>query len=115
MSPIWQQKTFQQSEDYTSDLHQNYTKTLHTYMPKSMTMQSINFLHLTVSKIWPILDFKGQGRYSEVNSQIKISLRDIVRQDFKSQGQIKATSWHCRPTPPNNFHTRYQLSTPFDF
>ena len=43
--------------------------TLHTYNPPSMSPPSINFLHLTVSEIWPGQDFIGQGHYSKVKSR----------------------------------------------
>ena len=40
--------------------------TLHTHNPKSMSLQSINFLHLTVSEIQIGQAFIGQGHYGKV-------------------------------------------------
>ena len=37
-----------------------------------MSLTSINFLHLTVSQIWPRQDFVGQGHYGKVKGQIKV-------------------------------------------
>ena len=47
------------------NLHQN------TY-PKVQQDLSINFLYLTVSKIYPRQDFIGQGHYGKVKGQIKV-------------------------------------------
>ena len=43
---------------------------LHT---QQMSPPNINFLHLTVAKLWPKQDFKGQGHYSKVKGQIKVT------------------------------------------
>ena len=51
--------------------------------PQLMSLPSINFLHLTVSEIWPGQDFQTQGHSGEV------------------QGQIPITPWCCTLTPPN--------------
>ena len=48
-----------------------------------MSLPTINFLHFTVSEIWPGQNFKGQGHYGKVKSQIKVTPR------------------HCTPTTPN--------------
>ena len=53
--------------------NQGQTITLHTYTPKPMSLQSMNFLHLTVSEIQPRPDFKGQGHYGKVIGQIKVN------------------------------------------
>ena len=45
--------------------------TLHTYTPYPVSLPSINFLHLTVSEIWPGQDFIGQG--GKVKGQIKVT------------------------------------------
>ena len=37
-----------------------------------MSLPSINFLHLTVAKVYPGKDFIGQGHYSKVEGQIKV-------------------------------------------
>ena len=34
---------------------------------------SINFLHLSVSEIWPGQDFIGQGHYGKVKDEIKVT------------------------------------------
>ena len=41
--------------------------------PKLQQDSSINFLHLTVSEIYPIQDFIGQGHYGKVKGQIKVT------------------------------------------
>ena len=38
-----------------------------------MSLPSINFLHLTVAEIMPIQDIIGQGHYSKVKGQIKVT------------------------------------------
>ena len=58
-----------------------------------MSLLSINFLHLTLSEIWPRQDFIRQGHYGKV------------------KGQIKVTPWCCTPTPPNQ--CLHQVSTSF--
>ena len=59
----------------------------------SMKIANINFLHLTVSKIWPGQDCIGQGYYSKVKDQIKV------------------TPCRCTPTTPNQ--CPYQVSTSY--
>ena len=58
-----------------------------------MSLPTINFLHLTVSEIYPGQDFIGQGHYG------------------KGKGQIKVRSWRCTPAPPNK--CPYQISTSY--
>ena len=58
-----------------------------------MSLLSINFLHLTVSEIYPRQDFIGQGHYGKVKGQINVRPR------------------HCIPTPPNQYP--YQVSTSY--
>ena len=60
-----------------------------------MSLPSINFLHLTVSKIYPGQDFIGQGHYSKVKSR---SGHDVA---------------HLHPL--TNVPTKYQLPTPYGF
>ena len=67
--------------------------TLHTYNPETMSLPSTNFLHLTISEIQPGQDFIGQGDYSKV------------------KGQIKVTPWRCTPAPPNQ--CPYQVATSY--
>ena len=67
--------------------------TLHTYNPPPMSLSSINFLHLTVSEIWHGHDFIGQGHYSKV------------------KGQTKLTPLRCTPTLPSQ--CPYQVSTSY--
>ena len=40
--------------------------TLRTYNLQPMSPPSINFLHITVSKMYPRKDFSGQGHYGKV-------------------------------------------------
>ena len=47
--------------------------TLHTYPPQPMSLPNINFLHLTVSEIYPGQDFQTQGHYGKVKRQIKVT------------------------------------------
>ena len=47
--------------------------TLYTYNPKPCPYQAINFLHLTVSEIYPGQDFIGEGHYGKVKGQIKVT------------------------------------------
>ena len=58
-----------------------------------MSLLSINFLHLTVSEIYPGQDFIGQDHYGKVKRQIKVSL------------------WRCTPTLTNQ--CPYQVSTSY--
>ena len=60
-----------------------------------MSLLSINFLHLTVSKTLKVQDFKGQGHYGKV------------------KGQIKVTPPYLHPL--TNVPTKYQLPTPYNF
>ena len=41
--------------------------------PLTNVPTSINFLHLTVSEIWPGQDFQTQGHYGKVKGQIKVT------------------------------------------
>ena len=75
--------------------NQGHTMTLHTYNPTRMFLPSINFLHLTVSEIWPGQDFIGQGHYSKVKSR---SHHDVA---------------HLHPL--TNVPTKNQLPTPYSF
>ena len=68
---------------------------LHTYTYLPMSLPSINFLHCTVSEIYPGQDFIGQGHYSKVKSR---SHYDVV---------------HLQP--PDNVPTKYELLTPYGF
>ena len=54
--------------------NQGQTMTRHNYTPLPMFLPNMNFLHLTVSEIWPGQDFQGQGHYSKVKGQIKVKL-----------------------------------------
>ena len=58
-----------------------------------MSLPRINFLHLTVSEIYPGQDFIRQGHYGKVKGQIKVKL------------------WGCTPTNPNQ--CPYQVSTSY--
>ena len=60
-----------------------------------MSLLSINFLHLTVSEIYPGQDFIGQGHYGWV----------------KSRSRHDAAHLH----PLTNIPTKYQLLTPYGF
>ena len=60
-----------------------------------MSLPNINFLHLTVSEIYPEQDFIGQGHYGKVKSR---SDHDVA---------------HLHPL--TNVPTKYQLPTPYGF
>ena len=75
--------------------NQGHTMRLDTYNPQPMSLQSINFLHLTVSKIQPKQNFIGQGHYGKVKSR---SHHDVA---------------HLQPL--TNVPTKYQLPTPYGF
>ena len=62
-----------------------------------MSLPSINFLHLTVSKIYPGQDFIGQGTMA--------------------RSKVKLRSHHdvAHLLPPTNVPTKYQLPTPYAF
>ena len=66
---------------------------VHTYNPQPMSLPNINFLLLTAFEKQPGQDFIGQGHYNRV------------------KGQIKVSSTHCTPTPPNQ--CPYQVSTSY--
>ena len=55
----------------------HYTKgtpiTLHTSLHQTMIQQSINFLHLMISKVKAKQDFNGQHQYSKIKGQIKVT------------------------------------------
>ena len=93
-----------------------------------MFVQSINFLHLTVSDIYPVQDFQSQCHYNKVKarshhdiahlqgvtdvtyqvSTIPYGFRDISRMTFLrwrslQQGQVKVMPWHCIPTAPKEY------------
>ena len=73
--------------------NQGHTMTLHTYNPQPMSLLSINFLQITLSEIKPVQDCIGQGHYSKV------------------KGEIKVTPRRCTPTPPSQ--CPYQVSTSY--
>ena len=113
--------------------------TLHTYNLLPMSLPSINFLHLTVSEIWPGQDFIGQGHYGKVKSRshhdiahlhlltnvpTKYQLptlyhfRDIARTRFdRSRSKVKSRSHHdvAHLHPLTNVPTKYKLPTPYGF
>ena len=105
-----------------------------------MSLLSINFLHLTVSEIYPGQDFIGQGQYSKVKSMSRhdiahlhpltnvptkyqlpppYSFRDIARTRFykvtTARSKVKSRSHHDVPHlhPLTNFPAKYQLPTPY--
>ena len=53
--------------------YQGQTMMLHTYNPQPMSLPNINFLYHPVSEIQPRQDFTGQGHYSKVKAQIKVT------------------------------------------
>ena len=65
--------------------------------PLTIELTNYQLLHLTDSEIQTRQHMNGQGHYSKV------------------KGQIKATLWHCTPTPPTNVPTKYKLPTPYSF
>ena len=68
--------------------------TLHTYKPQPMSLPSINFLHLTVSKIQNGQDFIGQENYGKVKSR-PYDVADLQ--------------------PLTNLPTKYQLPASYSF
>ena len=62
-----------------------------------MSLLSPNFLHLTVSEIYPEQDFIGQGHYGKVK--------------VKSRSHHDVAHLH----PLTNIPTKYQLPTPYGF
>ena len=60
-------------------------------------LPSINILHLIISELSPGEKFTDQGHYNKV------------------KGQTKVSSWHCKPTPPASFPTKYQHPTSHGF
>ena len=75
-----------------------------------MSLPSTNFLHPTVSEIYPGQDFIGQGHYCKVRGQIKVTSGHCTK--FKSMSHHDA----CTPTPPNKctnqVSTSYSLGFP---
>ena len=63
------QTRFYRSRSLREGQRSNHTITLHTRNLQPMSLPSINFLHLMVSKIQPGQDFIGQGHCSKVNSR----------------------------------------------
>ena len=59
-----------------------------------MSLPSINFLHLTVSEIWPGQNFIGQGHYGKVKGQIR-SHHDVAH----LQPLTNVPTKHQPPTP----------------
>ena len=67
-----------------------------------MTQPSINFLLLTVSEICPRKDFKGQGHYSKVKGQIRVTPRYWAHTRSKQspyQVSNSYTLWFPRYSP----------------
>ena len=62
-----------------------------------MSLPSINFIHLTVSKIQPGQDFIGQGHYSKV------------------KGQLRSHHDGAHLHTLTNVPAKYQLPTPYGF
>ena len=75
--------------------NQDYTMTLHTYIPEPMSQPNINFLHLTASEILPGQIFK-----------VKVT---TARSNLKSRSHHDTA--HLQP--PANVPTKYQLPTPY--
>ena len=59
-------------------LNQGHTMVLHTYITQPMSLPSIYFQHLTVSKIELGQDFIGQSNYGKVKGQIKVTPRHYI-------------------------------------
>ena len=66
---------------------------IHTYSSLAMSVPTINFLQSMVSEILPGQNSKGQGYYSKI------------------KGQIKVTPCHCKPITPKE--CPYQVSTSY--
>ena len=67
--------------------------TVYTYIPYPVSIPCMNILHLTVSEIWQVQDFKGQCHNN------KVKLRSHY--DF--------AQLHL----PTNVHTKYEQPTPY--
>ena len=109
-----------------------------------MSLLRINFLHLTVSEIYPGQDFIGQGHCSKVKSRshhdvahlhpltnvptkyqlpTPYSFRDIARTRFyrsrslRARSKVKSRSHHdvAHLHLLMNVPTKYQLPTPYGF
>ena len=46
---------------------------MHIYNPEAMSLQTINFLQLTISEILLIQYFKDEGYYGKMKCQIKVT------------------------------------------
>ena len=75
--------------------NQGHTMMLHIYTPYPKSLQNINFLHLTVSEIFPGQDLQTEGHYSKV----------------KSRSHHDVTHLH----PITNVHTKYQFPISYCF
>ena len=51
----------------------DHTIMLPTYNPQAMSLSRINFIHLMVSEILPGQNFKCQGHFGTIKSQIKVT------------------------------------------
>ena len=78
--------------------------TLHTYNRQSMSLPSINFLHLRVSEIQPRQDFIGQIHYAKVKSR---SHHDVAY--LQPPTNVPTKYQHLQP--PTNVPTK--LPTPY--
>ena len=47
-------------------INQDHTMMLQTCTPQPMSLPSINFLHIVISKLETAQDFKGQAHYGKV-------------------------------------------------
>ena len=111
--------------------------TLNTYNSQPMSLPSpYQFLHLTVSEISPGQDIKGQGHYSDVIGQIKVtplhctpttSPHQCPYEVFTSnilwvkvtmaRSKVKSRSYHdvAYLKTLTNVPTKYQLPAPYRF
>ena len=78
--------------------NQDHTITLHTYTPLSMSLPSINFLHLTVAKIYSL----------DKILWVKVT---AARSKVKSRSHNDVAHLHSL----TNVHTKYQLPSPYSF
>ena len=106
----------------------------HTHSPQPMSVSSVNFLHLTVSKTHVRQDFEVQDHYSKLKSRShavthlhlltnilsKLFLPLMVSkmqpgQNCEGQGHYTKDKGQIIPPPPTNVPTKYQLPTLYGF
>ena len=83
--------------------------TLHTYNPQPVSLPSINFLHLTVSEIWPGQDFIGQSHYSKVKPRSGHDVAHLNRLTNVPTTYQLPTPYGCRDIARTRFNRSRSL------